>query len=125
VDHDVRELGTDHLSHQIAVEPGTILARTVGPGELGVNSFHHQAVWDLPEGFIASAKSPDGVIEGIESPSHRFAVGVQCHPEGMCLTTGQCFNGLFRAFVEASQQSSAADGGSRSQPVKVDDRVSA
>ena len=28
-----------------------------------------------------NALAPDGVIEGIEHPGHRFALGVQWHPE--------------------------------------------
>ena len=28
-----------------------------------------------------NARAPDGVIEGIEDPRHRFVLGVQWHPE--------------------------------------------
>lgn len=29
----------------------------------------------------AVARSPDGLIEGVELPSHQFVLGIQCHPE--------------------------------------------
>ena len=49
--------------------------------EFVVNSYHHQSVKDLGEGYEAVAYSPDGLIEAIYMPSRRFVVGVQWHPE--------------------------------------------
>jgi len=48
-----------------------------------VNSRHHQAVTQdcLATGLRATAMSPDGFVEGIESPQHRWVLGVQWHPE--------------------------------------------
>jgi putative glutamine amidotransferase len=45
-----------------------------------VNSYHHQAVKDLPVGFKAAAYSPEGFIEGIEKDN---VIAVQWHPERM------------------------------------------
>ena len=45
------------------------------------NSYHHQSVKELGEGYKAMAFSDDGLIEAIYMPDHRFAVGVQWHPE--------------------------------------------
>jgi putative glutamine amidotransferase len=42
---------------------------------------HHQAVAEVAPGWLVVARAPDGVIEGIERPDHRFAVAVQFHPE--------------------------------------------
>ncbi|GIE84171.1 gamma-glutamyl-gamma-aminobutyrate hydrolase family protein [Actinoplanes regularis] len=48
---------------------------------VSVNSFHHQAVAD-PGEFVATGWCPDDrVIEIIEHPGRRFALGVQWHPE--------------------------------------------
>lgn len=102
--HDVREYGRDHLSHTMSMEPGSLLALALGTTVTWVNSFHHQAVWDLPPGFIVSARSEDGVVEAIESPDRSFCIGVQCHPEGMWDTTAPHFRGLFSAFVQASSR---------------------
>jgi len=65
--------------HPITIETG-LLRRAYGCGILRVNSTHHQAV-DSPGCFEVTARSPDGVIEGIEHPQLRCCVGVQWHPE--------------------------------------------
>ena len=44
------------------------------------------------------AWAEDGVIEGIENPDRRFAVGVQWHPEGM-YDSDEVARRLFDAFV--------------------------
>ncbi|HEV8661598.1 MAG TPA: gamma-glutamyl-gamma-aminobutyrate hydrolase family protein [Candidatus Methylomirabilis sp.] len=46
-----------------------------------VNSFHRQAVREPGAGFVAVAWSPDGLVEAIETPGPRFALGLQFHPE--------------------------------------------
>ncbi len=66
--------------HAVAITPGTLLHRIVRSGQMHVNSSHHQAV-RTPGRAVINAIAPDGVIEGIESPSHRFCLGVQWHPE--------------------------------------------
>ncbi|MDA8247544.1 MAG: gamma-glutamyl-gamma-aminobutyrate hydrolase family protein [Rhodospirillales bacterium] len=67
--------------HGVAIAPGTRLARIVGTATMQVNSAHHQAVRDAGPAAVVNATAPDGVIEGIESPRHRFCLGVQWHPE--------------------------------------------
>ena len=44
--------------------------------------------------------APDGVIEGIEHPGHRFALGVQWHPE---FKVDRQDIAILRAFVEAAR----------------------
>jgi putative glutamine amidotransferase len=73
----------DRPGHAVTVAPGTLLARLAGAGELGVNSTHHQAVREPGKGAVVSARAADGVIEAIELPGRRFALGVQWHPEGL------------------------------------------
>jgi putative glutamine amidotransferase len=95
----------DCLAHAVRINPGSRLASAVGPQSrlesCSVNSRHHQAVGNVAPGFVVSAVSPDGVIEGIERPGARFCVGVQWHPENFW-RTGE-FSGLFAAFVEAAR----------------------
>lgn len=85
--------------HSVRVEPGTLLSRVVGVAEMRVNSAHHQAVRGVPEGVVVNARAPDGVIEGVESPAHRFALGVQWHPE---YGVDPADPKILAAFVEAS-----------------------
>lgn len=88
--------------HQVEVQPGTRLARAVGSGSLGVNSTHHQGVASLGT-LQASAQAPDGLVEAVELPGERFAVGVQWHPELMVETVPRQL-GLYRALVEAAAE---------------------
>jgi len=67
--------------HPVAIEPGTLLHRICGSDLMQVNSAHHQAAKDEPDGVVVNARAPDGVIEGIEAPGRRFCLGVQWHPE--------------------------------------------
>lgn len=71
----------DETGHDIAIVAGTMLHRIIGSTQMAVNSAHHQAARDAPEPIIVNATAPDGVIEGIEHPEHRFCLGVQWHPE--------------------------------------------
>lgn len=69
-------------AHEVLVLPGTRLREILGSERVAVNSFHHQAVKDLGQGLVLSARAADdGVVEGIEMPDRRFVVGVQWHPE--------------------------------------------
>ena len=68
-------------THHIEIYHGTKLAEIFGAGLHSVNSRHHQAVARVGEGLTVSAKSPGGVVEGLERPDLRFAVAVQWHPE--------------------------------------------
>jgi putative glutamine amidotransferase len=89
--------GPPRLVHAIEVQGGSRLASIVGEGRLEVNSFHHQAVRGLAPGLRATAFSPDGLVEALESGDGRI-LAVQCHPEE--LTHLDWARALFAAFVE-------------------------
>ncbi|MEQ8846387.1 gamma-glutamyl-gamma-aminobutyrate hydrolase family protein [Botrimarina sp.] len=68
--------------HTLVIEPGSIMDRVYGDGELRVNSRHHMALDEVAECFAVTARCPDGVIEAIESRSDDwFVIGTQFHPE--------------------------------------------
>ena len=83
--------------HEVHVVEGTLLHAITGTNTLAVNSAHHQAAKDVPAGVVVNARSPDGVIEGIEAPDRRFCIGVQWHPEYMI---NEADERLFSAFVD-------------------------
>ena len=68
-------------SHEVKLEKGSTLYSLFGKETLAVNSFHHQAVSEVPDGFRITAVAPDGIIEGMESTTFRPIMGVQWHPE--------------------------------------------
>ena len=88
------------VSHQVFVKEGSILERAIGQ-EAWVNSFHHQAVKDLGAGLKVSAKSPDRVIEAVESAHEDdgFILAVQWHPEELSGRDHK-IGRLFSFFVE-------------------------
>ncbi|MFT5195095.1 MAG: putative glutamine amidotransferase [Cellvibrionaceae bacterium] len=91
----------DYTPHSVEISEGSWLAEIMGAQkERLVNSLHHQGIKDLGSQLIVSAVSPDGLVEGIEIPDHRFAVGVQWHPEEMQAKDSDMAN-LFRAFISA------------------------
>ena len=70
-------------THDILIERNTRVWSWFEQERAGVNSFHHQAVKEVAPGFKVTSRAADGVIESIEHETHRFAVGVQWHPELM------------------------------------------
>jgi putative glutamine amidotransferase len=44
-------------------------------------SSHHQGFGRIGEGLREVAWADDGTVEGLEDPSHQFALGVLWHPE--------------------------------------------
>ncbi len=68
-------------SHSVRLMPGSIMQRIFGSTTITVNSFHHQACKEAAPCLNATAISPDGVIEAIESNEFKSVLGVQWHPE--------------------------------------------
>lgn len=100
--HEHSQKTARHLPcHKVKIVPGTLLHQILGTEELDVNSVHHQAVKDLAPSVIPNAKSPDGIIEGIEVPQYRFCLGVQWHPEFIVTPLE---TKLFEAFVNACRE---------------------
>lgn len=98
--HDWQDKPRTTLAHPVRVEEGTRLAEILGAPMLQVNSLHHQGIKDLAPNLKATAFAPDGLIEGIELPDHKFALAVQWHPEWM--TSHVEMRKLFKEFVSAA-----------------------
>ncbi len=68
--------------HALEVEPGSLMERVYGEGEIRVNSMHHMAIDEVAPGFAVTARCPDGIVEAIESTQDDwFVLGTQFHPE--------------------------------------------
>ena len=92
----------DYLAHDVAIAPGSRLHQAFEAPTIPVNSMHHQAVKQLAPALQATAHSPDGLIEALESGNDHFLVGVQWHPE-MFEQRDPRTRRLFQAFVEAAR----------------------
>lgn len=91
-----------HGSHELTIEPGSLLAQACGRTKALVNSFHHQAVDAVPEGFRVTARTADGVVEALERAETPFCLGVQFHPELMA-PRHPFIAAIFRHFVAAAE----------------------
>lgn len=89
-------------AHTVTVTEGTLLHAVFGQTRIRTNSFHHQAVRDVPDSLLVSAVADDGVIEAIEAKEGAFLVGVQWHPENMWRREPRVLK-LFEAFVDAAR----------------------
>lgn len=89
-------------AHPLNVDTNSLLYRITGIAATEVNSSHVQSIDGLGRTLKASAYSPDGVVEAIESTEHPFCLGVQWHPE---YEASPVFDPLiFKAFLEACHQ---------------------
>jgi putative glutamine amidotransferase len=97
------DIPRDYHAHPVRVEEGSRIAEIFGQPLLEVNSLHHQGIRDLAPALKAVGFAPDGLIEAVELPNHRFGFAVQWHPEW--LTDQEPMRRLFKAFVDASKDS--------------------
>lgn len=68
--------------NEVEIEASTTLAKTLrGTESLHVKSYHHQAIDELADGLVITARSDDGTIQAVELEGVPFGVAVQWHPE--------------------------------------------
>jgi putative glutamine amidotransferase len=88
-------------THEVRLEPGSMLAGILNRRTLQVNGKHHQAVKGVAPGLDVVARASDGVIEALECPERTFVLAVQWHPEGTWRVDAPSRK-LFQALVRAS-----------------------
>jgi Predicted glutamine amidotransferases len=95
-------------THSITIEKGSFLEKALDSQSATVNSFHHQAIKDVPQGFKVVAKSADGIIEGVERvaklkdyPDGGATIyGTQFHPEVPTNAGNPTFLPIFQNFIK-------------------------
>jgi putative glutamine amidotransferase len=103
INHDQHEQRTLRV-HDVYVEAGSKLANAVGATKIVVNSSHHQAVANVADGLAVTARSPDGIIEGVEwQGDFWWMLGVQWHPEELAADNEEWDRALFKAFAKQVQ----------------------
>ena len=82
VGHRQHERGLEDsaVGHNMLSVDSTLLP-IFGNNDLGVNSFHHQAIRDLAPCLTPVAYSPDGLVEAVVMRDNAEVFGVQWHPE--------------------------------------------
>lgn len=91
-------------SHSVRLMPGSIMQRIFGSTTITVNSFHHQACKEAAPCLNATAISPDGVIEAIESNELKSVLGVQWHPETYTLRQNNDMMPIFHWLIGESAE---------------------
>jgi putative glutamine amidotransferase len=90
-----------HVAHVLKIDPSSHLAIITNSLQLNANSRHHQGVKRVANELRAIAWSEDGLVEAIEHPTKKFAIGVQSHPEAL-YAIDEKWLAVFRAFITAS-----------------------
>ena len=99
VEHDLPRERTTRV-HRVRVDQGSKLAQVLGDTDITVNSSHHQALDRVAPGLRVTARSPDGVIEGVEwTADDWWMLGVQWHPEELTHDGKPWDRRLFAAFA--------------------------
>lgn len=91
---------SNEASHEIKVEPHSVLYDSVLTEKVIVNSFHSQVIDTIGKGLKATSYSHDNFIESIEGVGTNFVMGVQFHPEFM-RDNVKMLN-IYKQFVQAA-----------------------
>ncbi|MDP1849218.1 MAG: gamma-glutamyl-gamma-aminobutyrate hydrolase family protein [Solirubrobacteraceae bacterium] len=105
VEHRQAEVGW-MPTHDVRLQPGSLVADCLGETEARVNSFHHQAVDRLGDGLRIVGWAPDGTVEAVEATDRRFTVAVQWHAESMVRSPEQ--ERLLSSFARAASRAARA-----------------
>ena len=77
---EINEKTSEHV-HDVHIDKESKLYDILNEQRIDVNSIHHQCIDELGDDLKISAKSSDGIVEGIETNSDWDALGIQWHPE--------------------------------------------
>jgi putative glutamine amidotransferase len=94
-------------AHPVKIAADSRLADVMQTEIAQTNSWHHQAIKQAAPKLNITAYAPDGVIEAVEVPGRRFAIGVQWHPEWMFEDQPEhrrLFEGLVGASANAADE---------------------
>jgi putative glutamine amidotransferase len=85
--------------HDVRLEKKSELARLLKMDVVRINTYHHQAAKRVAAGFMVTARSSDGIVEGMECmDGGQYILGIQFHPELM-LDKEPVMSEIYRAFV--------------------------
>jgi putative glutamine amidotransferase len=90
-----------NVTHEIAVEPGSILHQLWGQTGAPVNSSHHQAVLAAAPNLQIIARAADGIIEAVQAKDGYPLLAVQFHPERLA-HKDERFAAVFRWLIQTT-----------------------
>jgi putative glutamine amidotransferase len=79
---DLPRTAIDHRDsfHDVTLDPGCDVAKTMGAEVVSVSSYHHQALDRLGQGLRVVGTASDGCVEAV-AHEHGRVLAVQWHPE--------------------------------------------
>ncbi|HXV43242.1 MAG TPA: gamma-glutamyl-gamma-aminobutyrate hydrolase family protein [Anaerolineae bacterium] len=98
-----KELPHGPIPHVVEIQAGSHLAEIVQATQVETASWHHQALRQVAPQLKVVAYAPDGTVEGVEMPKHRWLVAVQWHPE-LTASDDPSQQRLFDALVQAARR---------------------
>ena len=100
-------VGHNQIVHPVQILPSSRLYEIAQAEEIGVNSYHKEAVAaDFAGECLITARAPDGIVEAIEPkrPWNNFVLGLQWHPERGFAGTQNFRRNLFQTFIDACRR---------------------
>lgn len=96
------DLNKEHL---LKLNKESNLAKFLDLESFRANSHHQEAVVETNEKIRVAATTSDGCIEAIEIKNHKFALGLQWHPEMLCYKQEQInkpnpHHAIFKEFIK-------------------------
>ncbi len=88
------------VAHKVNIAKQTPLYELLLTEQMGVNSYHHQAVKDLGSDLEVMAVSEDGLVEAIRHIGKKFVWAFQWHPE-FDFEVNPNSKKIFDAFIKA------------------------
>lgn len=98
---------TEDRYHDVNIKEGTLLKEIVCQSTGKINSSHHQGIDRVGEGLIVSARSNDGIIEGLEweeKNGNPFLLGIQWHPERMTDMESPFTKNVLERFIQETME---------------------
>lgn len=92
----------EKTSHQIFIQPDSILYNAAKSEEIQVNSFHSQVIDKVGKNLKVTSYSKDKAIESFEGNSPHFILGLQFHPE-FRLEDEKMMN-VYQSFISAAKK---------------------
>jgi putative glutamine amidotransferase len=83
---------------RFTTEPGSRCAQLLGETAESP-CYHHQALDEVAEGLVVTARAPDGTIEAVETTTESWTLGVQFHPE-----ENRRDSRLFEGFIDVARR---------------------
>ncbi|MFT8316185.1 MAG: gamma-glutamyl-gamma-aminobutyrate hydrolase family protein [Clostridium sp.] len=93
-----QETSPSTAGHTVEIVEGSRL-NFILSSKVTTNSFHHQSLNRVAEGFKIAARTKDGTIEAIEKEGENFVMGIQWHPEMMSSSSPEMLN-IFKELIK-------------------------